>query len=310
MPPTPTPKWQTTAIPGAGNLRNVFFINADKGWVVGDNGFLARTTNSGTDWLANPISGAQNLKSVCFIDENNGWSADDAGNLYYTGDGSNWSFKYNFPFEIKKIYFKNINRGFVMGKDNIFRTNDGGNTWNGDTMWNGSSIQDKIFYDLYPDPADPNAFKFLSLALSLNMTTPYFYPFIDDVRSGESTGMVKSRINGTCILDLNNIWMVGDSGFILHYTYNPVNGEISDDLGQYVIPENLNAVYFFDPIFGIAVGNGGIILNHTSGGNWGTGNIGLPNDLNGVYIVKGQGNEYITWIVGNSGLVAKSIINI
>lgn len=80
---------------------DLFFINADTGWVVNVDGYIYKTTNGGNSWSTLLYKPSTSFRCVGFANKNKGW----AGNL---GTGS-WSpTSDTFP---------------------LYQTNDGGNTW-------------------------------------------------------------------------------------------------------------------------------------------------------------------------------------
>ncbi|MEM9409696.1 MAG: YCF48-related protein, partial [Planctomycetota bacterium] len=136
------------------NIRDVFFIDDQYGWVVGDQGLIERTTNGGKDWIRcrdvgldldghrtfeqklsrmRSISQVHELdsltcsfSSVHFIDRNRGWVA---GNFYTpylgttrsivlaTDDGGKTWFesKGNYLPKINRIYFQDVLGGWALG---------------------------------------------------------------------------------------------------------------------------------------------------------------------------------------------------
>lgn len=86
--------WGETALPGAPALNAIFFTNDDvRGWVVGDDGAIYRTRDSGASW--SPIAQLADesaLHAVVFLqDGETGWAAGDGG-LYGSDDGGvTWS---------------------------------------------------------------------------------------------------------------------------------------------------------------------------------------------------------------------------
>src|SRR5262249_20656388 len=73
------------------NLKGVWFVDANNGWIAGDGGKILKTTDGGTNWstVSSP-AGATNLKGVTFVDSSHGWiSGDNSTILFY--NGSSWS---------------------------------------------------------------------------------------------------------------------------------------------------------------------------------------------------------------------------
>jgi len=117
------------------SLKDVFFIDNQTGWAVGNNGTILNTTNGGQTWSTQTSSATQEIRAVFFIDANTGWAVGGATirtMLKTTDGGATWldlpanSITSNQMFDIA---FFDANIGWVVTYDSIFRTIDGGNTW-------------------------------------------------------------------------------------------------------------------------------------------------------------------------------------
>ncbi len=69
------------------DLRSVYFVDENTGWVVGDNGTIGKTVNGGVNWTANISPVSVNLRSVKFLNSTNGVACGDGGKVIYTIDG-------------------------------------------------------------------------------------------------------------------------------------------------------------------------------------------------------------------------------
>ena len=68
-------------------LRDVHFVNADTGYVVGTGGTIYKTTNGGDDWVAKTSGVDVNLHSVFFTDTETGYACGIGGTIIQTTDG-------------------------------------------------------------------------------------------------------------------------------------------------------------------------------------------------------------------------------
>jgi hypothetical protein len=74
--------WSRSTIAGEeDNLTDIYFINANIGYIVGYNGLIFKTTDGGNTWLPEPKLTSNNLNSVFFISENLGWAVGDNGTI-------------------------------------------------------------------------------------------------------------------------------------------------------------------------------------------------------------------------------------
>jgi photosystem II stability/assembly factor-like uncharacterized protein len=124
----------------------VFFTSPDKGWIAGDNGYLASTTDAGLTWNQYPLGTTDDINEIYFRNDDNGYLV--AGRkMYITRDaGHTWQeiritrggeFGAGRP-EFLSIRFSDKKRGYVIGSvlrgdivvdSLLMRTEDGGETW-------------------------------------------------------------------------------------------------------------------------------------------------------------------------------------
>ena len=74
----------------SGDLVAVFFTSSDKGWIAGDDGYLASTTDGGRTWNKYPLNTTENINEIYFRNDNNGYLV--AGRkMFITSDaGRSW----------------------------------------------------------------------------------------------------------------------------------------------------------------------------------------------------------------------------
>ena len=123
--------WVISAGPGM-PMEGIYFVDNQRGTVVGANGSVFRTTNGGGSWLPQTINASNTLRSVWFTSETKGIIAGEAGIILQTTDGgSSWT---RIPSgtlqDLNSIFFLNATIGFVAGGNGtILRTTDGGVNW-------------------------------------------------------------------------------------------------------------------------------------------------------------------------------------
>ena len=118
-------------------LRDVYFVNADAGWIAGT-GCILKTTNGGLEWQVQDSSDYE-FWAIHFTDANNGYtvgyrSADYQGFIYQTNDGGqNWYIKDSSNYQLYDICFVDSDTGFAVGggrsHTTILKTTDGGGNW-------------------------------------------------------------------------------------------------------------------------------------------------------------------------------------
>lgn len=139
--------WRSDRVKAPGDLITVFFTSAERGWIAGDDGYLAYTVDGGRSWLKYDLPTKENINEIYFRNSSNGYIA--AGkNIFVTKDGGvTWTdtriynpneFKTGTP-EFLSVRFTDRNRGFVVGSvlnksgnvidSLVLQTNNGGESW-------------------------------------------------------------------------------------------------------------------------------------------------------------------------------------
>lgn len=140
--------WNINRAKGFGDLVAVYFTSAEKGWIAGDEGYLAFTNDSGKSWIKQDIGTTESINEIYFRNDDNGYLV--AGKkMFITKDGGqSWretriyrlnDFKNAQP-EFLSIRFADKKRGIIIGSllnqkeevidSLVMRTEDGGETWN------------------------------------------------------------------------------------------------------------------------------------------------------------------------------------
>ncbi|MCK4256084.1 hypothetical protein KAX35_04270, partial [candidate division WOR-3 bacterium] len=69
------------------SIKNIFFVDSLKGWIVGESGTILHTEDAGTTWVTQ-LSGINNtLNGIDFVDSLNGWIVGEGGVILRTRDG-------------------------------------------------------------------------------------------------------------------------------------------------------------------------------------------------------------------------------
>lgn len=249
-----------------GDLIAVFFTSSERGWIAGDNGFLASTSDSGRTWTPYQLNTTEDINEIYFRNDDNGYLV--AGRkMFVTRDkGRSWQetriyrssdFGTGRP-EFLSIRFSDKKRGYVIGSvlkksgdeevvvdSLLMRTEDGGETWR---------------------------------RLNVPTKTELFHLDFD----GNSHG-----------------WIVGDEGIILHTTDegNTWRKQTSGTVNT------LYNIDFRDKTDGYAVGKGGTILRTENGGaSWERVESNFRETLMRVDFADDKNG----WIVGYGGNILRS----
>ena len=229
--------WDVNQSKGKGDLVAVFFTSPEKGWVAGDDGYLAMTTDGGQTWSQQKLEMTDSINEIYFRNDDNGYLV--AGKkLFITRNGGvSWEentiytvnqFKTSTP-EFLSIRFTDKKRGFLIGSmlnkagrvvdSLVMQTVDGGETWRRITV--------------------PSKLELFHLDFVGN----------------------------------ENGWIVGDNGLILATN----DGGLSWRVQKSGTDKDLYNVDFRDKKEGYAVGKQGAILRTENGGEtWQTVNTNFP----------------------------------
>ncbi|MCH8905090.1 MAG: T9SS type A sorting domain-containing protein [Bacteroidetes bacterium] len=140
------------------NLNDVFFVNDDLGYVVGDSGIILKTVDGGIVWNILSSGTFLNLNGVHFVNADTGFVVGGrTDKLFFLGGivlktidgGNNWisiladTSEYGFP----DVHFLNGDTGFVISNVYIIKTIDGGLNW--DTTYGYAFPTSLWLYSIY-----------------------------------------------------------------------------------------------------------------------------------------------------------------
>ena len=249
-----------------GDLVAVYFTSGERGFVAGDDGYLAQTNDGGNTWTKQRISTTENINEIYFRNDKNGYVV--AGKkMFATDDGGRiWSeikiyeprdFRNGSP-EFLSVRFADKKRGFIVGsvikkvgKEDevvdslVMRTDNGGETW---------------------------ARIIVPSKLEL-----FHLDFVNSSRG----------------------WIVGDNGLILTTQDGGINWLAQNSRTT----KALYNIDFRDSSEGYAVGEKGTILrSDNGGGTWETVRTNFPNTFMRVDFADDKNG----WIVGYGGTILRS----
>ncbi len=126
--------WCWQAPRPSGNLVNdSFFLSAQQGWTVGDNGEIHKTSDGGKTWTRQFTGIATPVTTVRFADADNGWALGAYGAVLHTTDGgTHWTLQNAVPLDtnVAKITAVNASTAIITASYNQSGvTSDGGATW-------------------------------------------------------------------------------------------------------------------------------------------------------------------------------------
>jgi photosystem II stability/assembly factor-like uncharacterized protein len=121
--------WQNP-LPQGNSLNDSYFVDDMLGWAVGPYGTCILTTDGGESWTNCNMPVDNNLLTVYFKDIYSGFIGDIEGNLIKTTDGGeHWFITQTFSAYINKVSFLDSNLGWLISGWSLYRTMDGGESW-------------------------------------------------------------------------------------------------------------------------------------------------------------------------------------
>ena len=112
--------------------RDLDFPAERTGWVVGDSGRIAKTTDAGASWAKQPSGCSASLRAVDFVDRKVGYVAGAGGRVLRTTDGGrHWTrLRTGTTRGLTAVSFVDRSHGWVAGNNGVLlRTVNGGRTW-------------------------------------------------------------------------------------------------------------------------------------------------------------------------------------
>lgn len=294
--------WSPVQRPGTGDLVSVYFTTSEKGWVGGDGGFLAYTTNGGVNWTKQPLNTNENVNEIYFRNDDNGYLL--VGHRIYISKDGGKSWRENIVInasdykgltpEFLSVRFSDKKRGWIVGSLSnkndevvdslVLQTVDSGETWSRVTV---PAKQELYHVDFVNDSQG-----WIVGDKGLIMVT----------RDG---GMSWQRQNSNVTGSLYNVdfrdsdfgTVVGSEGTILRTE----NGGAVWEKIKTDNKKSLLRVNFINDKTGWIVGGGGTILyTNDKGRTWTAQNPLVTESLYGLYTDKKGG-----WAVGKKGIILK-----
>ncbi len=220
--------WRTSRVDSGGDLVAVHFTTNSRGWIGGDKGYVAMTTDAGLTWTRMPVDITEDINEIYFRNERDGYIVagrkllitDDAGRTWRDSTiAAQADLGRNTP-SFLSIQFGDKRRGLAVGSvispqnrvvdSLIMRTDDGGVTWS-------------------------------------RVMVPY------------KTELYHLDFSGS-----SRVWVAGDNGLVIHSRDGGLNWQIQ----QTGTREPLFDIQFRDNSYGFAVGRAGTILRTENGGEY------------------------------------------
>ncbi len=255
-------------------LNDVFEVDEDNAWAVGDNGIILK--KSAGAWSGVPSGTTKNLLDVFFVDNNHGWAVGEGGTILFN-NGTEWSaMNSDVTKTLYGVYFANAQNGYAVGAGGTVLHFDG-SSWSAvntgvtvdffaihgldaNHIWATGKSGNLVFYDgtswtksiiVNRDMLGIWAIAPNKVYTSAKAGRVYSYngQTWTEILSGSTRDL-----NDICFIDENEGYAVGAQGTLVYY-----NGDVWAPIASGTT-QNLNGVYFSSSSSGYFVGAGGVIV--------------------------------------------------
>ncbi len=268
--------WSVQAGVTNAKLNDVFEIDENHIWFVGDNGTIIQKLDG--EWINIPNVTTVNLFDVFFTDNNNGWVVGDNGKIFYY-DGNEFTEQTSgLTTAINGVYFTSPTNGFAVGNGGKILRFDGNN-------WTPMTVN--LTADLLAINGNGEnniwAVGKTGKYAQFNGTT-------------WADGSYSNRdMNDVWVTAAGKVWVAAKAGRIFNY-----DGTSWSEQTVGAPPRDLQGVCFLNEQNGYIVGNNGTLL-YFNGLVWQTLASGTTENINGIYLASDQ-SGYLT---GNAGTIIK-----
>ena len=114
--------WTNQPIPvSIGGLNAVTFVDANTGWIVGDDGLILHTSDGGGSWIPQESEVTADLESVQFVGPTVGWITSRGPILHTTDGGQAWTPQTAEPgcTGFRDLHFVDVDHGWAVGDNGV-----------------------------------------------------------------------------------------------------------------------------------------------------------------------------------------------
>lgn len=289
-------QWKPAPVYNTG-ANDLYFNTQNWGYLVGDNGYLAKTSDVGLTWQTQVTPSKSSFQCVDFPSALTGYVGTYNGEVLKTiNGGTNWIIlPPTGATDIKNIDFLSDEIGwFCTYTGAVYRTNNGGVSWESKQLSGINYLEDIHFYDtkkgwvVGSNGTSSVAYKTSNGGVSWELIT--------SINLGGSAKNVQ-------FYDENNGWISTYQGTI----YRTNDGGQTWSTSTIPVGLFINDMQFINSTIGFVATSGGLFKSSDSGQTWSLTNFGTNgvasvffiDEMNG-HICRGTGMNYYTSDGGNT----------
>ena len=123
--------WSGLSLPANTGISNMFWLDANHGWLVGTDGnlksIILRTTDGGASFKKVTLSGDPTIADVQFLNKRLGYAVANNSLFISSDSGNTWTATASkFNDAGTTLFFQDSARGYIAGRNHIFVTTNGG----------------------------------------------------------------------------------------------------------------------------------------------------------------------------------------
>ncbi len=274
-------------------LQDVYFMDNQRGLVVGDGGLILVTTDGGKIWgkievdMRPPGAGQRPGGRPGAGGGPPGAGGGPPAGMFGGGGGA----------PLYNIYFVNENVGYITGgRATILKTEDGGKTWARKT-----AMSDTPGRDGRPGRLRANLMGIQMISETTGFIAGSENTILKTTDGGETwigsserarVGETRNNLENIWFVSPTTGWVIGSFGTLLH---TMDGGETWEKRNLASVDDNLFGIHFVDENTGWICGQGGLVLHTADGGaTWNQQKTDSYDDLHDIIFV----DAMIGWVVG------------
>jgi len=281
--------WQFQTSGVTVELKDIMMRNSSRGWIVGDNGTILKTTDGGSSWATETSGTTSDLRSVHVQSNTRAWAVGNNGEILATTNGTDWIAQTSgVTSSLQSVSFVTNSLGWAVGDSGVvFNTTDGGDNWIDVSATVGSS---GTLREVYFESA--NVGWIVGHSSEIYSTIDGGTNWIQQ-STGVPTGTTWMSVTA---ISTSVAWVSGDSGKVLSTTDGGTNWTTTNTAGSI-----LYGISFDDANTGWVTGAGSGVLATVDGGTSFSSQTlpsgsGTPRALDFATAANG-------WLVGAAGMI-------